>query len=137
MERSSVTSAAVCSFWAEMDFGTASCNEGVPLGRTAAVMLRRFWVGMPVMVTIWLGVGGAKPPVMPAVVRHDHERVVIGCSGSEEAYLPGGGGRTRGSTWLGMRVRGRSGGVCASGECARGSRVWTGGERGGGESSAL
>ena len=82
MERSSVTSAAVWSFCAEMDLGTASCRVGVPLGRTAAVMFRRFWVGMPVMVTIWLGVGGAKPPVMP-VVMVVREWVVIRCKSRE------------------------------------------------------
>ena len=59
----------MCSLEAEMDLGTASWREGVPLGRTALVMLSRFWVGMPVIVTISLGVGGAKPPVMPARAR--------------------------------------------------------------------
>ena len=54
---------------AEMDLGTASCSDGVPLGRTALVMLSKFWVGTAVMVTIALGVGGAKPPWMPEVAR--------------------------------------------------------------------
>ena len=49
----------------ESVFGTASCRCGVPSGRTADVIANVSGV-VVVIVQIALGVGGAKPPVMPA-----------------------------------------------------------------------
>lgn len=49
--------------------GTASCREGVPSGRTAEVMVSVSWFKGCVTVKTKLGVGGAKPPVIPSKFR--------------------------------------------------------------------
>lgn len=57
-------------------FGAASCSEGVPEGRKADVTCRNDVEGVPVTVNTALGVGGAKPPVIPAVLYDQFEMTV-------------------------------------------------------------
>jgi len=49
-----------------IDFGTASCNPGVPSGRMEDEMLRLVWFKGRMKVWMALGVGGANPPVIPS-----------------------------------------------------------------------
>jgi hypothetical protein len=55
----------VCGSETGRDFGRASWREGVPSGRTKEVTARVLAAGSAVIVWTALGVGGAKPPVIP------------------------------------------------------------------------
>ena len=56
----------------ETDFGAASWSSGVPLGRRAEAMRICVCGADLVNVCIALGVGGAKPPVMPVRESYNH-----------------------------------------------------------------
>lgn len=61
----SLTREAVCSSSELIDFEATCCNLGVPSGRSEDEMVRVFVLSGCVMVWMALGVGGAKPPVIP------------------------------------------------------------------------
>ena len=55
----------MCSFEVSIDLGARSCRDGASGSRVAATMFREDTLEGFVSVTIALGFGGAKPPVMP------------------------------------------------------------------------